>query len=173
MGFVSRREVADLDAVLGELGQPKQTLFELFGLLRALVKLLELLPVVDLILEASLHDLLPHLFDTLDKEGFQFIAFRAHVDSLSHHSLLLFLLLVNDGLQVSDGVSVARLERLHVLDDLLLHVICGHARLKDQVNELLELHIPSRDVSVAAPRRPCRRSLTSPALLKDSLRHHL
>lgn len=67
VGLVPSCEVADLDSVLGELGQSEQTLFELLRFFRALVELLELLSVVDLVLQATFHDLFADLLDALDE----------------------------------------------------------------------------------------------------------
>ena len=126
MTLVLAREVADLDSILGQLGQPEQTLLKLFGLFGALVELLELLPVVDFVLKTALHDLLSHFFDTLDEERFELIPLSAHVDLLGDHFLGVSLLTVNDCLQVTNSISVTGLQRLHILDDLLLNITCGH-----------------------------------------------
>ena len=173
VGFVSRSEVADLDTVLRQLGQPEQTLFELFGFFTTLVELLELLSVVDLVFEAPFHYLFAHFFDALDEQGFELVAFCAHINFLGHNLLLLLFFLVDDGLEVPDCVSVARLKSLDVLHDLFLHVVGGHAGLEDQVDKLLKLHVPGGNISVATPRGSCRGPLTCATLLKDFPGHHL
>jgi len=114
---------------------------------------LELLAVVNLVFEAPLHDLFAHFLDALDEQRLQLVSLRTHVDPLGNHLLGRLFLSVDDQLQVANGISVAGLESLHILDDLLLHIVLLHARLEDQVNELLELDILSRDALVAAPRR--------------------
>lgn len=69
VGLVSGCEVCDLDPIFGKLGQSKQTLLKLLGLLTHAVDLLELLAVVDLVLEPALHDIFAHLLNTVDEES--------------------------------------------------------------------------------------------------------
>jgi len=77
-------EVSDFDPIFGELCESEQAFFELFGLLTRLVKLLELLAIVDLVLKTPLHDLLPDFLNTVDEQSFKLVAFRAHIHPLSH-----------------------------------------------------------------------------------------
>ena len=124
--FVSACEVRNFNSILCELSQSEQTFFKLFCLLRALVKLLELLSVVNLVLESSLHDVFPDLLDAFYEEGLQLIPFRALVDPVCDDLPLVLLLPVNDVLEVTDGICVAGLESLDVLDDLVFDVDRSH-----------------------------------------------
>ena len=67
VSLVLAREVTNFDSVLRKLSESKETFLKLFGFIRTLVKLLKLLSVVDLVLEAAFHDLLSDLLDALDK----------------------------------------------------------------------------------------------------------
>lgn len=118
--LVAVGEVGDLDSVFGQLSESQKTLFKLLGLLGTLLHLLELLAVVNFILKPSLHDLFPNLFDAVDKQCFQLVLFSCLVYLVCVNLLLMSTLSVNQRLKVSDGVRVACLECLDVLDDFLL-----------------------------------------------------
>lgn len=96
MTLVTVREVGDLDPVLCQLRQPEKTLLKLFGFFRALLHLLELLPVVDLVLKTPLHDLLAYLLDAIDEKSLQLVLFRCLVDFVGVQFLLAGSLPVND-----------------------------------------------------------------------------
>ena len=151
VGLVLIGEVSDLDPVLGQLGQPQQTLLKLFGLFTGLLQLLKLLSIVDLVLQPPLHDVLPHLFNALDEQRFQFVPLRAHVHLVSDLLLLFAFLLVYDHLEVPDRISVTRLQRLHILDNLILDVLSLHPRLENQLDKLLKFDILRGNVAVARP----------------------
>ena len=170
--FVLTCEITDLDSVLGKLGQSEKWLFELLGLLRALVKLLELLAIVDLVLEPALHDLFSDFFDALDEERLKFVALCAHIDAICNDFLGLLFLPINDWLQVSNRISVTSLKCLHVLDDFFFDFIGGHTRLEDKIDEFLELNVLRRNISVTASWWARRCSLSDSAFSNDSRWHH-
>ena len=149
MGFVSVGEICHLHSVLSKLSQSKERLLKLLCFLTRFVKLLELLPVVNLILETSLHDLLAYLLYAIDEQRLKFVPLRAHVDLVGYLSLLLCFLTINDYLQVTDSVRVASLQGLHVLYDFLLDFESLHLRLENQLDELLELNVLGWNVPVA------------------------
>ncbi len=107
--LVLAREVAHLHSVLCQLGQSQKGLLKLLCLLRTLVKLLELLSVVNFILQSAFHNFLTHFFNALNKEGLKFIALSTHVDAVSNDLLGLLFLAVDDILEVPDCVCVAGL----------------------------------------------------------------
>ena len=168
MRLVFASEVSNLDAILRKLSQPKETLLKLFSFFRTLLKLLELLSVVDLVLKTALHDLFSDFLDALNEERLKFIALSAHVNLISDNLLCHLLLLVNDQFKISDSIRVARFQRLHILYDFLFNLVCGHSGLEDKVDEFLELDVGRRNISVAALRRSGQRSLARHATLFKS-----
>lgn len=64
---VLARKLRDLHSVLGELCQLKETLLKLFGFIRILIDLLELLLVKDFVLKSAFHNVLSDLFDAFDE----------------------------------------------------------------------------------------------------------
>ena len=126
MLLIAIREISHLHSVLRQLCKSQQTLLKFLCLLTCFIKLLELLSIVNLVLQTSLHDLFPYLFNALDEERLEFISLSAHIDLISNLLLLLGLLSVNHNLEVSNRVRVTSLKSLHILDDLILHFLSLH-----------------------------------------------
>lgn len=82
MALVAIGEVRHLNPIFGELGQPQETLFKLFCLIRALFHLLELLAIVNFIFKSPLHDFLSDLFDAVHEEGLQFVFLSRLIDMI-------------------------------------------------------------------------------------------
>jgi hypothetical protein len=99
-------KLRDFYPALGKLRQLEETLFKLLGLFRVFINLLELFLVEDLILQASLHDILPDFFDALDKQVLQLILLRSLIGSLMVYFLVPESLLLDHLLLVSDRVIV-------------------------------------------------------------------
>ena len=127
MLLITISKICHLYPIFCKLGEPQQTLFKLFGLFTSFVKLLELLTIVNLVFKSPLHDFLPHLFDAFDEQRFELIPLSAHVNFISNLLLLFNLFSIYDYLQVSNCVSIASLESLHIFDDLILDFLSLHS----------------------------------------------
>ena len=154
--LVLARKITDFHTILSKLCQFEKTFFELFSFFGAFIKLLELLAVVDFVFEAPLHDLFSHFFNALDEERFKLVSLRCYVDSIGDHFLSRFLFSVDYGFKVSNRIRVAGFESLYILHDLVFDVVAGHLGFEDELHELLELDIGSRNISVTAHRRTSR-----------------
>lgn len=128
----------------------EKALLKLACLLAVAVDLLKLLLVVYLVLEAPLHDVFADLLDALDEETLELVLLCILVHLVRHDLLALKTLLIQLLPQLLEGLSVVGLECLHVLDDLLLDVVLAHLRGEDQVEELAELSIVSRNEPIPA-----------------------
>jgi len=91
--------------------------------LDGLVHIVEFLPRVDLILEPSAHDLLPHLLNTLDKQLLQIIALDLRIRLLRDQLPVHAAIFVDHVLELADELIVVGLERLHVLYYVVFDVL--------------------------------------------------
>ena len=89
VALVAVGEVGNLDSIIGQLSEPQKTFFKLLGLLGTLLHLQELRAVVNLILKSSLHDLLPDLFDAVDKQCVELVLLSCLVHLVCVNLLLL------------------------------------------------------------------------------------
>lgn len=102
---------------------------------------MELLPRVNFIFKSASHDLLPNFFNTLDKKRLQIILFNFCVCLVTNQLLLRLFIFFDHVLKLSDQLVVVGFERLNVLDDVVLHVVRCHLRLKNLSNESFKLHV--------------------------------
>jgi len=151
--FIFLAEVDEANSVLGQLGEPQQRFFKVFRFLQCLVNLVELLVRVNLVLKSAPHDLLPHFLNALDKELLEVVALDAGIRGLADGFALCRSLSVYYVFEGADQLVVIRFQRLHVLDDLVLHVDGGLLRLEDVADELLELRIARGNLLVLAAHR--------------------
>ena len=126
MTLIPPRKVCNFHPVLRKLSQLQQTILKLFSLLTISLKLLELLPIVDLILQPPFHNIFPYFFNTPDKQRFHFVAFLCLVDILSYRFSLVHTFFLYKHLQVFDSLAVVRFKCLYVLYHLTLDSVSLH-----------------------------------------------
>jgi hypothetical protein len=83
----------------------------------------EFLSRIDLILEPSAHDLLPHLLNTLDKQLLEIIALDLRIRLLRDQLPVYAAILVDHVLELADELIVVGLERLHVFYYVVFDVL--------------------------------------------------
>lgn len=148
MTLVTACEVCDFYPILGELGQLQQTVFELFGFLTISLELLELLAIVDLILQPPFHNVFADLLNAADKERLHFVPLLRLVNIFGDALPLLHPLLLDQGLQVPNRVTVVRFKCLHVLYHFALNPVVLHARGEHEFAELFEFDVLGGQVQI-------------------------
>ena len=125
--LITASKVRNFDPVLSQLSQLQQTVFKLLRLLAVALELLELLAVVDLVLQAALHDVFADLFDAADEESLHFVALLGLVNIFGDALAFPHSFFFHQRFQVPDRVAVVRFKCLDILNHLALNPFVLHA----------------------------------------------
>lgn len=144
------RELGELDSLLRKVSELEETFLELSGLFAVFVELSDFLLADDLRFESSLDDVSPHIFNAVDEEVLQVASFKDIVDIFGLLLSKLGLKPFESELLLGNRIIVVGLQGLNVVKDLKLDVLLLHARLKDQIDELLEFDVFGWNFAITA-----------------------
>ena len=111
---------------------------------------MELLPSVDLILEPSTHNFLPHLLNALDEELLEIVALNLRIRLLRDQLAMHTPVLVDHVLKLANQLIVVGFQRLHVLNDVVFDVLRRHFRLEYVVDESFKFLVACRYLLILA-----------------------
>lgn len=144
------RELGELDSLLRKVSELEETFLELSGLFAVFVELSDFLLADDLGFKSSLDDVSPHIFNAVDEEVLQVASFKDIVDIFGLLLSKLGLKPFESELLLGNRIIVVGLQGLNVVKDLKLDVLLLHARLKDQIDELLEFDVFGWNFAITA-----------------------
>ena len=143
-------EFGELDPLLGKVCQFEETFLELSGFLAVFVKLSNFLLADNLGFEPSFDNVPPNIFHAVNEKILQIALFKNIVDILRLLLAELSLQPFKSKLLLCDGVVVIGFQCLNVVENLILDVLFFHARLKNEIDELLELDVFSWNFAITA-----------------------
>ena len=144
------RELGELDSLLRKVSELEETFLELSGLFAVFVKLSDFLLADDLGFKSSLDDVSSHIFNAVDEKVLQVASFKDIVDIFGLLLSKLSLKPFESELLLGNRIVVVGLQGLNVVKDLKLDVLLLHARLKDQIDELLEFDVFGWNFAITA-----------------------
>lgn len=111
---------------------------------------MELLSGIDLILEPSTHNLLPHLLNTFDEELLKIVALNFRIRLLRDQLAMHTLILVDHVLKLANQLIVVGFQRLNILYDVVFDVLRRHFRLEYVVDESFKFLVACRYLLILA-----------------------
>ncbi len=111
---------------------------------------MELLPSVDLILEPSAHNFLPHLLNAFDEELLEIVALNLRIRLLRDQLAMHTPVFVDHILKLANQLIVVGFQCLHVLNDVVFDVLRRHFRFEYVIDESFKFLVSCRYLLILA-----------------------